>query len=132
MKVDLEKERTRKESGFRAIRNTKILSFMLLPRIYDDVQDVMHSEATIKVAQGGLLLVRHQDADAKFPRSIAELSQRLDHALMMDPFTGQDLKYIVHEKGVRIYSVGKNGTDEDGVQSTSLKSDDIGFFVPMK
>jgi hypothetical protein len=132
MKVDLEKERTRKESGFRAIRNTKFLTFMLLPSIYDDVQDVMHSEATIKVVQIGLLLTQARDAGAKFPGNAAELSERLEEALMMDPFTGTDLKYAVQENGARIYSVGKNGEDEGGVQSRGLKSDDIGFFVPMK
>ena len=51
----------------------------------------------------------------------------IEECLPIDPFTGQPMKYVVDEKGYRIYSVGTDRVDDGGPDGTHNK--DSGVWI---
>jgi hypothetical protein len=50
--------------------------------------------------------------EGRWPASLEEL--KLDQALLMDPFSGEPLRYVLREGEPVLYSVGDDGTDDGG------------------
>ena len=48
------------------------------------------------------------------PKTLAALSPRYLEAIPNDPHSGTPLQYVLQEKGFLLYSVGRNGVDDEG------------------
>lgn len=66
----------------------------------------------------------------RIPKSPEELSRELFPQKLLDPFDGRQLRYLVEDSGVTVYSVGENLRDDGGaiVFSPKVQSRlDLGF-----
>lgn len=66
------------------------------------------------VLQIGFALNLHARETGMLPKSLAELSPRYLEAIPNDPHSGTGLQYAVQDKGFLLYSVGRNGVDDQG------------------
>ena len=62
----------------------------------------------------GFALKLHTHETGMVPNSLAELSPRYLESIPVDPHSGSALKYVPQEKGFLLYSVGRNGVDDQG------------------
>jgi hypothetical protein len=59
---------------------------------------------------------RFRLANRRWPRSLDELCPAFLPSVPTDPYTGDPLLYAEREDGVVIYSVGKDGLDNDAAE----------------
>ncbi len=80
---------------------------------------------------------RHRLKHGQLPASLSDISTHLfpegvqtSADLMTDPFTGQQLHYLIDETQATIYSVSEDGTDEGGqISSDHGQPPDVGFAL---
>lgn len=84
----------------------------------------------IRNAQAALAVERYRLAHDRLPDTLADLTPEFLDAVPLDPFTGDPLKYIQHEEGYTVYSVGKDSTDNGGIEGyVDDPNTDIPFTV---
>jgi hypothetical protein len=68
-----------------------------------------------------------------WPETLEQLVPEYLQAVPIDPFHNQPLKMVSTAKEFKVYSVGKDGTDDHGNLTTDDKPNtDIGFAVPAR
>ncbi|HEY3283392.1 MAG TPA: hypothetical protein VGN26_14075 [Armatimonadota bacterium] len=86
-----------------------------------------------------LALARYRHQRGTYPSSLDQAAPLLGGAPPLDPFSGKSLRYHREGDGYLLYSVGRNGRDDGGVQdafprggqpSRREQRDDISFRVP--
>jgi len=96
------------------------------------------NEARQRCTIAAIAAERHRLRHGQLPTSISDIAEHIFPAgvqtpadLISDPFTGQQLQYLMSETQVVIYSVGENGTDDGGqISSDRGHPPDVGFALP--
>ncbi len=105
-------------------------------QIYAD--GVAETLARTRATIGALAVARWRaDHGGALPASLRELVPSYVSAPLLDPYTGDELKYVIKGDRYKVYSVGANRTDEGGVwdQTSDLQRSrrgnplDIGIAV---
>lgn len=91
-----------------------ILVAMLIPATSAASQAGDGAIARRAVLRIGFALNLHARETGMLPKSLAELSPRYLEAIPNDPHSGTALQYVLKEKGFLLYSVGRNGVDDEG------------------
>jgi len=102
-----------------------ILSAMLLPAFGNAMVREANELAHLRTAQTALAVERFRLVHGKLPEKLDDLVPQFLPAVLQDPFNGQPLHYRGLEKGYVIYSVDRDGEDNEGRERpTSVKSSD--------
>jgi hypothetical protein len=91
-----------------------ILVAILIPATSAIGQAEDGAVARSSVIRIGFALNLHARETGMLPKSLAELSPRYLESIPIDPHSGAALKYVLKEKGFLLYSVGRNGVDDQG------------------
>lgn len=70
-------------------------------------------------------LKRYYLAHQRWPQTLEELDIEDAASVLVDPVCAKPFVYALTEQGFRLYSLGVNGTDDDGVNSPKENKDDI-------
>jgi hypothetical protein len=118
--LDEATSRKLKDSRFRFT-----LSKMLLPPFRSAIVKEASSLAQVQTAQTALAVERYRLAQGKLPERLDQLVPQFLSVVPDDPFNGQPLRYKLLEIGYVIYSVGKDGEDNGGLERpANAKSSD--------
>ena len=71
-------------------------------------------EAKLDLMQMGLVLEQYQADHGSYPDSLDAVEPRLGGSIPVDPFTGEQYHYSRIGNSFRLYSVGRNLTDDGG------------------
>ena len=91
-----------------------ILAAILLPATSAVGQTQDEAAARIAVIRIGFAINLYAREKGTLPKSLADLSPRYLEAIPKDPHSGAALRYILLKKGFLLYSVGRNGVDDQG------------------
>jgi hypothetical protein len=103
--------------------------YILGPGLLNGMRNALPREAEtsaqIRVAITGIAIERFRLAHERLPERLDALVPQFFSAVPVDPFDGQPLRYHRLEKGYVIYSVGRDGHDNNGRERPSdTKSSD--------
>lgn len=105
-----------------ARRRFYILTSLLAPALGRAMERDAENSARLRVAATGLAVQRYRLAHGgELPESLAALVPALLPVVPVDPFTGEEMKYLRQGKGFVVYSVGTNRTDDGGVSPEPKK-----------
>lgn len=115
--------------------NWYILSALLLPAMDSTIFREASEVAHVRTAQTALAVECFRGLHGRLPESLNELVPQFIAAVPQDPFDGQPLRYHLLKKGYVIYSVGRDGHDNNGrerpakIKSSDRTEYDITFIV---
>jgi hypothetical protein len=111
----------------------KILIGLLLPAV-DKVQAAADRlEQEQRNLQLAFLLAAYQRDHGRYPEKLNELVPKYLVSLPDDVFSGKPLIYRPDGKGYLLYSVGPNGTDDEGRGSDDVPpGDDLSVRMPLR
>jgi hypothetical protein len=115
--------------------NWYLLSSLLLPAMDSAVFREASEVAHVRTAQAALAVERFRKVQGRLPENLNDLVPQFLPAVPEDPFDGQPLRYHLLKKGYVIYSVGRDGHDNNGrerpakVKSSDRTEYDITFIV---
>ena len=95
-----------------------------------DFGQVLTDEALARLA---LALAAYRAEHGRYPPTLDELSGAYLGEVPSDPFSGEALRYRLHDERCVLYSVGRNRKDDGGVgvdESSGWKCDDIVVRMP--
>jgi len=107
-----------------AKHNYYILSGLLLPALAKVTVKEASGLASLRVAQTAMALERFRRANHRLPAALLELCPRFLPAVPADPFDGAPLRYRPLPQGYVVYSVGPDGSDNDGQERPAKASPD--------
>jgi hypothetical protein len=92
-----------------------VMSGLTLPALARaTVRDASH-RARLRVVQTGLAIERYRLANGgRLPSTLDALVPKYLAAPPVDPFTGEPLLFKARAQGYVVYSVGEDGSDDDG------------------
>ena len=94
--------------------------------------DLQHF-ALCRVARTALAVEGFREAEKRLPESLGELVPKYIDAVPLDPFDGKPLRFKKREKGYVVYSIGEDGTDDDGIGPPKSSGPiDDGLDVPFR
>ena len=113
---------------------------MMVPGLSRAIGQCEMTRARLRAAAASCAAMRYRNDTGKWPESLETLVPAYLDKAPLDPFTGKPLLYKVDEKGITVYSVGRNQIDEGGKPylvprppdvrpSVWDKYDDAGFRV---
>ena len=89
--------------------------------------------AQLRVAQTALAVERFRMEKGHLPERLEEIAPTYIPTLPQDPYSGKSLQYKLTTGGFRVYSIGANKMDENGLKkretSDTNPSDDISFNI---
>jgi hypothetical protein len=91
-----------------------ILSALLLPALGNAVVREANELAYLRTAQTALAVENFRLTHGQLPESLNELVPKFLSTVPVDPFDGQPLRYHRLAKGYVVYSIGRDGHDNDG------------------
>ena len=115
--------------------NRYLLSGLLLPAFDSTVFRETSEVAHVRTAQAALAVEHFRKVQGRLPENLNELVPQFIAAVPQDPFDGQPLRYHLLKKGYVIYSVGRDGHDNNGrerqakIKSSDRTEYDITFIV---
>jgi len=120
-----------RESRGEALGN--ILVGLLLPA----VRNIKHAEEQAIQKHDNLriafALAAYRNQHGAYPKTLDQLAPRFLKQVAADGFSGKPLVYRPNNKGYLLYSVGRNGKDEDGRdQYDDPTGDDIKVRIPLR
>jgi hypothetical protein len=105
--------------------NYYILSMMLLPALDSAIFREASELSQIRSTQAALAVEHFRLAHGQLPENLDELVPQFLPTVPIDPFDGRPLRYHRLTKGYVIYSVGRDGHDNNGRERpASTKSSD--------
>ena len=93
---------------------THIVSSLIVPATGAVFDAAARNIATDRAADAGIACELYRREQGKLPTTLNELVPQYLPSIPIDPFTGQPMIYKVDENGFKIYSLGKNKTDDGG------------------
>ncbi len=78
-------------------------------------EQVSGAHARLRAAGAALAVEQWRLEHGGWPESLEDLVPELLESVPTDPFTGEALRYRQTDEGVRVYSVGIDQTDQDGL-----------------
>ena len=101
----------------RARRGYYIMSSVLLPALSKTISRDVEHRARARVAQAAMAVERYRLVNlGKMPPTLAALVPKFLSAVPVDPFDGEAIRFSIRPKGYVVYSVGPDGTDDDGAE----------------
>jgi hypothetical protein len=91
------------------------LALYLVPAVGRYAGEQARSHARMRAARTSLAVEQWRLEHGRWPESLDELVPELLESVPTDPFTGEPLRYRRTERGVRVYSLGADGEDQDGI-----------------
>lgn len=113
-----------------ALPFTQVVVRMTLPSLSRAVILHLRITAELRCARLALAAERFRLATGRLPGSLEELVPSYVDAVPLDPFDGQPMRFAKAEKGIVIYSIDEDLTDDGGVvtrQKTRPHFRDVGF-----
>jgi hypothetical protein len=95
-----------------------------LPDFRNLRENVARSEARRQAALTVAQIVAYRQQNGQYPSSLAELGPSAG----IDPYTDQPLTYRPQGGGFTLYSVGRNGVDDGGVDDAKAQTNDIVYW----
>jgi len=116
------------EDGWYAHMKYMMSLLLLLPA---DVVFEAHgrAQAASNATQTAVAIERFRRERSQLPANLQQLVPDYLSNVLMDPFDGQPLRYIVEGDRYRVYSIGRKGID-DGGKGDLRDNPDIVFSVP--
>jgi hypothetical protein len=110
---------------------------MLFPATDSFTVAAANREAEQRCTITAIAAERHRLKYGQLPQSLSDIADKLfpDGAqrpadLITDPFTGQQLHYLISDTQITVYSVSENGTDDGGIISSEQgQPPDVGFAL---
>jgi hypothetical protein len=90
------------------------LAPMILPAVAKPPKEFVLAQTSLDQAVIACALERHRLAHGSFPPMLAELSPEFLTSIPHDIMDGQPLRYRMTNGSYVLYSIGANGTDDDG------------------
>jgi hypothetical protein len=109
-------------------RMTMIYTSLLLPAGSFGITATAREISYQQAADAGIAIELYRRENGSLPEALTDLAPRYLPSVPLDPYTGKPMLYLKSEKGVTIYSVGKNKVDEGGMIDDKLQSDEGLFF----
>jgi hypothetical protein len=100
------------------------IAALMLPNFDDSVNTLTRGSAMNDVTATALWIELYRRRHGRLPDDLQDLVPELMAAVPVDPFSGGPLRYVVHEGGYKIYSVGVDGLDHGG----QPPADDVPYY----
>jgi len=97
-----------------------VFSLLLVPNCESAFLKEQILEANIMVAAAGIACKLYQLQYNVYPESLSMLAYQFLPGIPLDPFSGRPLIYKRMGTGFKIYSVGSNMTDDNGVETWEI------------
>jgi len=110
-------------------RGKRVVSSILLPATGTILVQQANYNASLDSFKLALALKIYREKHGSYPDTLAPLAPEVIPELPLDPFTGKDYIYRKEGKGFIVYSVGPNEKDDNGINYSKQKYDDISFNV---
>ncbi len=78
------------------------------------IESAAHCAAMLRLARTALAIERFRKTHDALPGALNDLVPEFLPALLEDPFNGEPLHYVPAENGYKVYSVGRDLTDDGG------------------
>lgn len=111
---------------FLAIPHYQTLARTVLPNVSTVVWKVVDAQIRIDAVEAGLSAYRHRLRHGSFPASLAELVPEFLSSVPLDNYSGAAMIYRRQQSSFVLYSIGRNGRDDEGRFAVS-EADDLGF-----
>lgn len=100
---------------------------VLIPMSVVAIYELQH-QARCLCAAAGIACERYRLKHNKWPSQLSDLSELIVSKDLIDPFDGKPLRFKILNDGAVVYSVGKNGVDDEGDVFNSFGDPkDVGF-----
>jgi hypothetical protein len=115
--------------------NIYIFSSLLLPALDLEVFREAGELAGVRTAEAALAIENFRQKMGRLPKELKELVPQFLPSVPQDPFDGRPLRYHQLEKGYVVYSIGRDGHDNNGreppayIKSADKTEYDITFTV---
>lgn len=110
-----------------------VISRAMLPSLSRAIHLGLRARANASLGEAVIAIRRYQLAhESAAPAGLADLKELVSPGALLDPFTGESLRYRQDDEGWVVYSLGPNMTDEGGTESETQRWDkfDIAFRFP--
>ena len=77
----------------------------------------------LRCAETALAVERYRLKHGALPEVLGDLVPEFMAAVPLDPFSGEELGYILEEPGYRIYTIGDDWEDNDGLSKDEMKAE---------
>lgn len=124
-KIDLELKKIAASPMQRVIH---LQTMLLMPALTAGAQGMAQNAATLNAADAALAAVRFRRVNQVWPQSLAQLVPEFLPQVPLDPFDGKPLRIVVTANELKVYSIGKDLTD-DGGDLTEPQNKDRGFVA---
>lgn len=91
-----------------------LLAQILLPAVNRVAERAAETDARHRLARLAVAVARYRAAEDRFPDTLDDLVARFLPAIPLDPFNGKPLRIEQTDEAFILYSVGPDGTDDDG------------------
>jgi len=91
-----------------------MLASLFLPSSSRTFTAVQRTQAKLRCASVALAAERYRQEQGRWPTALRELYPKHCPEVLVDPFNGQPLRLKKTDEGLAIYSVGVDGSDNDG------------------
>jgi hypothetical protein len=107
------------------------LTMMLIPAIDAMFEATARGEGANETMDVAIAIQRYRKAQGKLPESLDELVPDYLRSVPRDPFDGMPIRYLIDDDGAfRVYSIGRNRVDDEGVLSEERLDEVISITDP--
>jgi len=102
----------------------------LIPPLTVMMEPCAEQVALLEVTRTALAAERSRLAQGRYPETLAKLVPAYLGEVPRDPFDGEPIRLLATGDGIVIYSIGRNGVDDDGIvtaQEGERRARDVGF-----
>jgi hypothetical protein len=110
-----------------ASRARYMLTGLMLPAMDAAIEGFARGQARSNVAATALAVERYRLKHDRLPEKLSQLVPEFLPAVPADPYDGRPLRYVIHEDGYTVYSVGGDGMDDGGVETEQTAEPDLTF-----
>jgi hypothetical protein len=104
---------------------------LMLPGMPHAAEAAAEADARRRLARLAVLVSRYRASEGEFPETLDILVPDYLLALPLDPFDGKPLRIKRTDQELILYSVGRNGADDDGAPYDAKKrTGDLTFRLP--
>jgi hypothetical protein len=107
-----------------------LMTGLLLPSLEKFARSDVRTKAILRTAVAGIACERFRREKGRWPTGLAEVPKAILPEVPLDPYDGRPLRFRRVADGVVVYSVGPDGTDDDGNLTREYKEEpgeDYGF-----
>ena len=115
--------------GFGGILRHLSLAALLVPELKEVPAKATAAQTSVDQARIACALERYRLAHGDFPESLAALVPSVSPELPKDPITGEPYRYRRTQDGYRLYSVGWNERDDNGIPGPTAFDREAGDWV---